>query len=295
MAFAGLVWIVYPDYPRSPRSAKWLTPREQKFIELRLTENAPRTHDLNFSWKEALKTLKDVRMWSFMMAQVCMNTGGFGLTWFLPTIITNLGFTGLPRNQLLVIPPSAAAIIAICVAAYILKRAWIPRPILTLIIVALEIATFSIFLASRVRGAIYAACVLGTMFSGCLAVPFWSWRTSSLSGSTGTAFALGLQSGIGQVGGIIGPQLFRSKFAYNGYKVPYAVCTAALGGCFLFNCLSWYLTRNLEWDVHRIHRERIKAEREGRIFTEDDVKVYHERQHYTTTLKRQGAEDVVSG
>jgi hypothetical protein len=25
------------------------------------------------------------------------------------------------------------------------------------------------------------------------------------------------------------------------------------------------------------------------------VKVYHERQHYTTTLKRQGAEDVVSG
>jgi len=222
-----------------------------------------------------------------------MNTGGFGLSWFLPTITTNLGFAGLPRNQLLNIPPAAAAIISIIVVAWILKRAFIPRPLLTVMIVLFEVATFAIFLATRRRGAIYTACVLGTMFSACLAIPFWSWRTSSLRGTTGTAFALGFQSGIGQLGGVIGPQIFRAKYAKDGYKVSYGVCTAAIGGCFLANCLSWYLTRNLEWDVRRVRLQRIKAEKEGRLFTEDEVKFYHERQRFTKTLKKQETGDIL--
>ncbi len=293
IAFGGLIYYVYPDYPKSPRTAKWLTPREQEFMELRLTENAPRTQDGSFSAKEVVATVKDVRIWTFMLAQVCMNIGGFGLTWFLPTITTDLGFAGLPRNQLLNIPPAAATILAIIACAYILKKAWMPRPLLTVAIVVCEIATYSIFLATEKRGAIYAACVLGTMFGGCLAIPFWSWRTSSLVGTTGTAFALGLQSGIGQVGGVIGPQIFRSKYAAGGYKVSYGVCTGALVGCFLANCLNWYLTRNLEWDVRRIHRERIKAQKEGRLFTEDEVKVFHERQRFTKTLKAQNPGDTL--
>lgn len=83
MAFAALVWWLYPDYPRSPRTASWLTPREQEFIELRLTENAPKTSDAAFSTKESWDTFKDPRTWSFMLTQVLMNTGGFGLSWFL--------------------------------------------------------------------------------------------------------------------------------------------------------------------------------------------------------------------
>lgn len=71
IAFAGLIFYIYPDYPKSPRSAKWLTPREQEFLEMRLTENAPRTQDAAFSWKEIVQTVKDPRIWSFMLAQVC--------------------------------------------------------------------------------------------------------------------------------------------------------------------------------------------------------------------------------
>ncbi|KAL3704857.1 hypothetical protein TMatcc_008529 [Talaromyces marneffei ATCC 18224] len=69
MAFAGIVFTVYPDYPRSPRSAQWLTPREQEFIEKRLADNTPRTDDSLFSWRKAIDTIRDVRLWSFMLAQ----------------------------------------------------------------------------------------------------------------------------------------------------------------------------------------------------------------------------------
>jgi hypothetical protein len=70
MLFAGLVWVTLPDYPKSERTGKWLTEREQTFVELRLSENAPKTHDVDFSKEEAVLSLKDIKLWSFMVSQV---------------------------------------------------------------------------------------------------------------------------------------------------------------------------------------------------------------------------------
>jgi hypothetical protein len=49
--------------------------------------------------------------------------------WYLPTIITNLGFVGLPDNQLLNIPPSAGAIIGVILAAWLVGKAYFVRPL----------------------------------------------------------------------------------------------------------------------------------------------------------------------
>jgi hypothetical protein len=119
---------VLPDYPKSPSSDKWLTKREQEFIETRLPENAPLTSDPIFSKKEVIASLKTPTIWSFMLSQMLVNMGGYALTWYLPTITTNLGFASLPRNQLLNIPPAAAAVIALIAADYVISLALIPRP-----------------------------------------------------------------------------------------------------------------------------------------------------------------------
>lgn len=42
----------------------------------------------------------------------------------------------------------------------------------------------------------------------------------------------------------------------------------------------------MEWDVRRVRRERIKAGKMGRLFVEDDIKVYHEREFFSKTLKK---------
>lgn len=76
---------------------------------------------------------------------------------------------------------------------------------------------------------------------------------------------------------MIGPQLFQSRYAYNGYKVPFTVCTVAIGLSWLANMWTWWLTRNIELDVRRIRRLRIQAEAEGRVYAEDDVRVFEER------------------
>ncbi|EHY56655.1 hypothetical protein HRR83_002260 [Exophiala dermatitidis] len=271
--FAGVVYLVLPDYPKSKRSAKWLTPREQEYIELRLTDNAPRTDDPAFNLSEVIASLKDPRTYSFCLAQILMNLGGYGLQWQLPTVTTNLGFAGLPRNQLLNIPPAAASVLAIIFAGWFLKRAYLTRPEFSMFICAGAFAFFLVLCVHVGRTATYIACIFGTMFYSVYFIPFWAWRSATLKGTTGAAFTLAFQSCIGQVGGVVGPQLFQSKYAHNGYKVSFAICAAAIGLSWLATCWTWYLTRKNENDIQRVRKLRIKAAKEGGVFAGEDVKL----------------------
>ncbi|BAE62149.1 unnamed protein product [Aspergillus oryzae RIB40] len=285
--FSGVIYLVLPDWPKSPRTRKWLSEREQDYVEARLSENAPKTADSDFSKEEVIASLKDPRTYAFMLSQVLVNFSGYALTWELPTITTSLGFAGLPRNQLLNIPPSAAAVLAIIFSGWFLKQAYITRPAYTMFCIMGPMLVFFILLTVlESRVGIYISCVLGNMFYSVYFIPFWAWRTSSLKGTTGAAFTLAFQSCVGQVGGVIGPQLFQSKFAYNGYKTPFGICAGVIGAACLANLWTWWLTRNVEWDVRRIRRLRIKEERQGRIYADDDVKVYQERQFYSGVAKK---------
>lgn len=73
--FSGVVWYYLPDYPKSPRSSRWFTEREQEFIETRLPENAPLTNDPDFSTKEIKGVLGEWLIWSFMCSQTFVNLG----------------------------------------------------------------------------------------------------------------------------------------------------------------------------------------------------------------------------
>lgn len=143
------------------------------------------------------------------------------------------------------------------------------------------------------------------MFYSCYFVAFWpckfvllvpdtpladslQGRSSTLAGTTGTAFTLAFQSSVGQVGGVIGPQLFQERWAYNGYKTSFGICAAAIIASWACNLWTWWLTRNIEWDVLRVRRLRIRAEKSGEVLSNDDVKYFDERQFYGGLHKRDG-------
>jgi hypothetical protein len=174
MLFAIVVYTFLPDYPKSERSKSWLTPREQEYLEARLSENAPQTADSAFTRSEVFAALRDPRTYSFMLSQVLVNFGGYGLQWQLPTITTGLGFAGLPRNQLLNIPPAGATVLTIIFAGWFLKQAYITRPAFIMIIMSGMLVSFTLLATLTSRGGIYAACVLGTVFYSVYFIPFWA-------------------------------------------------------------------------------------------------------------------------
>ncbi|KAH7090733.1 high-affinity nicotinic acid transporter [Paraphoma chrysanthemicola] len=250
-----------------------------EFIETRLPESAPMTSDPNFSGKEIKSVLGEWLIWSFMLSQTLVNLGGYALTWYLPTIITNLGFVGLPRNQLLLLPPFGAAVLGLLFSAWFMERAWIVRPACIMFIMSGMVICFVLFFTISSRVGIYIACVLGNLFYQSYFSPFWAWRSATLIGSTGTAFTLGLQSGIAQLGGVVGPQLFQSKWAHNGYKTSFAIAAAFTIAGWVSNLWTWWLTRNTEYDVMRVRRLANQARKEGRTNTVD-IKVFEERRFY---------------
>lgn len=116
-----------------------------------------------------------------MLSQVLVNLGGYGLSWYLPTIVTDLGFAGLPRNQLLNIPPAAASVLAIIGAGWFLDRAYLTRPASIQPIMAGMTVSFILFFAISNRVGIYIACILGTMFYSVYFIPFWACEYHNIS------------------------------------------------------------------------------------------------------------------
>lgn len=64
--FAGIIYFVLPDFPKSKRSSKWLTPREQQFLEAQLPPNAPATADPSWNSKEAWTAFTSPVTWAFL-------------------------------------------------------------------------------------------------------------------------------------------------------------------------------------------------------------------------------------
>ncbi|WDK11009.1 high-affinity nicotinic acid transporter [Colletotrichum graminicola] len=271
-------------------SNRFLTEREQDFVEARLPENAPLTSDPDFAGREIWAVLRTPLIWSFMLSQTLINIGGYALTWYLPTIVANLGFAWLPRNQLLNMPPAFAAIVGLVFSAWFMSRAYIVRPAYIMILMSGMVVCFVLFFTNTDRYGIYISCILGILFYQSYFVPFWAWRSATLSGSAGTAFTLGLQSGMAQLGGVIGPQLFQSKFAYNGYKTSFAIAAATTIASFLANLWTWWLTRNTEYDVMRVRRKILKARKARGVNFNNDIRVFEERRFYDG-FKRQGRND----
>ena len=261
ICFTIVVFIFLPDYPKSPRSQKWLTPREQDYIEKRLSKNAPLTSDSAFTKEEIFAGLKDIKVWSFTLQHFLLNLSANALSWQLPTVVTSLGFAGLPRNLLLNIPPAAGSVLLVIFSGWFLKQAYMPRPLYAAILVAGALAFFTALACHIPKASIYIACVFGTSFYSAYSIPLWAWRSSTLKGTTGTAFAISFQNCISQVGGVIGPQLFQNRYAYNGYKTIFAICAGSLGASLLMNLWTWWLTKDVESEVRKVRRERRYAER----------------------------------
>ncbi|KAL5333846.1 hypothetical protein BJX70DRAFT_403184 [Aspergillus crustosus] len=196
-----------------------------------------------------------------------MNLGNYALTWYLPTVITTLGFASLPNNLLLNIPPAAAGIIAMCICTLFTSRALVARPLLCIITVLDSMLCFILFFTLTSRAGLYTACILSQFFINSYYVPYWSWRTATLSGATGAAFAIGLQSSIAQLGSVVGPQIFQSKWAYNRYRNSFIIGFCFVAAALVANLWTWWLTRDVERGVVRVRREVLRERKRGGAFS----------------------------
>src|SRR5690606_15695868 len=117
---------------------------------------------------------------------------------------------------------------------------------------------------------VYAATIIGNAFTSAFFPLMWPWRVQTTSRATGSAFGIGFVNSYGQIGGAIGPQIFREKYAPR-YRESFASAMGVVGGCVIATLGLWWVTRGTERETRRLKRERVRAEREGMAVLDDVI------------------------
>lgn len=114
LAFVALFWL--PDYPET---ASFLTEKERQFLSGRVGDRAPTGWGKNWDWQSLKVLFKDPTFYTFSVYWIGHGIGGFGISYALPTVIYQLGFTSTTNSQLMNIvgpPPHASKLFQVILA-----------------------------------------------------------------------------------------------------------------------------------------------------------------------------------
>lgn len=263
-------WILADLLSSVPPTAKWLSDKEKAFIQARLPPNAPRAAEEDFNVREIISTLKNRRLWLFTLIWATFTVGTSGVKFYQPTVIANLGYTSIAQAQLLNLPISILSIIVIGVTGLFADNGKLPRPVYPLTVFVVILSCYAVLVVYPSNGAVYAATLIGNAFTSAFYPLMWPWRVQTTSRATGSAFSIGFVNSYGQMGGAIGPQIFRQMYAPR-YRESFASAMALIGACIMITLLTWWVTRKTESDTRKLKRARVKAEKDGLAVLDDVV------------------------
>ena len=194
-----------------PATAKFLTPKEKEYVIARLKEDNNASGDEKFTWDGVYQAFKDPKVWLYGLCFHTLSLPVYTLSLFLPTIITELGYTAA-QAQLLSTPPYVAAFFLTMGAAVLAEKTRLRAPF-AIGGSALAIVGYIMLLTSRRPGVAYTATIFAASgIYSAIAIAF-SWPVNNVSGQTKRATASAMQLSIGNVGAIIGTQLYRPKWS----------------------------------------------------------------------------------
>lgn len=209
--FGMLAWYVLPS---SPEKVSWLSRDEKDHAQTRLGHI--NKADLQHSGSQASQVLGIIsspKIWAFSLLFFGIVAPTYATSFYTPAIITEMGYSTLESN-LLSSPISFFSFLCIVANGYhadlTKERAWhfiVPSAVASLAFIGLTVATYF-----EHNEASYAAMYFATAGSAtCIPIAL-SWMTSAISGSTQVATATAMVVGLGNIGGIVGPNLYGFLF-----------------------------------------------------------------------------------
>lgn len=184
-----------------PRDAKWLTADEKTALEAAIDSDSARVS----SHGSFMSTLKDPRAWVYALLNFGMVLGIYGLAFWLPTIVGELGdFTDLQRGFVVAIPYAAGALFVLWWS----RRADRTGKRAVHVAISLSVA------AAGLLGAGYmlnVSAVLAMVFLSISAIGIYSAigpmlsMPSSLFAGAAAAAGIGLVNAVGNIGGFVSP------------------------------------------------------------------------------------------
>jgi len=194
-----------------PATARFLTPKEREYVVERLKEDSDAARNEKFTWDGVIQALKDPKVWLYGLGFHTMSLPIYTLSLFLPTIIRDLGYTAA-QAQLLSTPPYVAAFVLTMAAAIYAERTKLRAPFI-IASSALAIVGYIILITSHRPGAAYTGTIIAASGLYSATAIVLSWPANNVSGQTKRAVANAMQLSIGNLGAVLGTQLYRPKWS----------------------------------------------------------------------------------
>ncbi|KAJ4371405.1 hypothetical protein N0V83_004622 [Neocucurbitaria cava] len=207
--------IAYGFISNYPGTVSWLSKDERAFIQARLKADSDSTNEENFRWGDVWIACKDIKVWLYGLGFHTMSLPLYTLSLFLPTIIKDMGYTSA-QSQLLTIPPYAVATL-FTIGWAILSERYAKRALFIIVTSSIAIIGYIILLANKNPHARPGISYVGVFFAAIGIYPsvalVLSWPAINVSGQTKRATANAMQISIGNLGAVIGTQLYRPNTA----------------------------------------------------------------------------------
>lgn len=209
-----------------PATAKFLTPRERERVITRLKGDSDAARDEKFTWDGVFQAFKDPKIWLYGFCFHTINLPISTLGIFLPTIISELGYTAA-QAQLLSVPPFVAAFIFTMTAAVYAERTKLRAPFI-IASSTFAIIGYVVLIVSNRPEVSYGGAAMAVSGAFTAAAIIASWPANNVSGQTKRATANAMQLSIGNIGPILGTQLYRPKWAPKYYVANWVVLHSIL-------------------------------------------------------------------
>jgi len=184
-----------------PRDAHWLTAEQREWLEQRIAAEhveAEARHGIRL-----MDSMKHPTVWLLALIMFCCQTGSYGLTLWVPTIVKGLsGYTDLQTGFISAIPYVAAALGMVLIGRSSDRSGErIFHLAVPTFIGAIGFVATGLF--SSPIPALLAICVAAVGDYGTRG-PFWALPGKFLTGKPAAA-AIALINSLGAVGGFVGP------------------------------------------------------------------------------------------
>lgn len=207
---SGCYFIIY----KSPKDCGFLTPEEVVYWEWHLKQDAGKgleeVDNEPLQWKHIKEGAFHWRVWYMVILSLGCTVPIYSFSYFLPTIINNLGWTA-STAQLMSAPPYIWACLCTILASYLSDRYknrcfFIVGPMLFFATVGFGIAIGQ-SKASVTYGGVFLACA--GQYAPWPSIV--SWNANNYPNSHSRGIAMGVQIGFASAGGIIASFIYRAQ------------------------------------------------------------------------------------
>jgi ACS family tartrate transporter-like MFS transporter len=198
-----LGFVVLGFLTEKPADARWLTEAQRNWLSQRIETEQVEAHSRH--GMELMAALKHPVVWLLAVVMFCCQTGSYGLTFWVPSIVNGLsGYTELEVGLFSAIPYIAAALgmVLVSMSSDRTGERFLHVAIPTLV-GAVGFIAVGLFASPGLAMAALAVAAVGDY---CTRGPFWAMPGKFLTGRA-LAGAIALINAMGAVGGIVGPSI----------------------------------------------------------------------------------------